>query len=287
MNCVRTSLALLLVAATLLLPGCQLLVSRISNDLAENLSVAILSNEDPRIVEDGIPAYLILIDALMLQNQTNADLMLVASQLNGSYAAAFVSDLERRKAFTIKAREFAFAGACLKEKTLCEIGSLPFEDVQLAVESLDVHDVPLLYGLASAWAGWLEAHSDDMKAIVQLPKVRLLIERILELDETYDNGAPHMYMGVFESLTPPSLGGRPEVARKHFLKAIEISESRNLFAKVLYAQNYARMMYDRELHDALLDEVIEADPKLPGYTLQNVIAQQMAQELKSSADEYF
>ncbi len=287
MQRIRTAVIVSLVIGTLMLSGCQMLVSRVSNDFARSLSTAILNNEDLRVVEDGVPAYLILIDALLLQNESNADLVLVASQIYGSYAAAFVSDLERRKFLTEKSRELAFKGACLKQKSLCEIESLPFSGFELAIDQLGHKDVSVIYGLASAWAGWLEARSDDMKAVVQLPRVRLLIEKMLKLDETYDNGAPHMYMGVFESLTPPSLGGRPELARRHFLKALEISNSQNLYAKVLYAQNYARMMYDRELHDSLLDEVLDADPKVEGYTLQNKVAQKMAQELKRSADEYF
>lgn len=287
MKRVRYVVTLLLIIGTFALSGCQMLVSRVSNELAQNLSTAILNSEDLRVVEDGVPAYLILIDALLVENEKNADLILVASQINGSYAAAFVSDLDRRKFLTKKSRELAFKGACLKQKSLCEIETQSFDGLELAMDQLGHKDVAVIYSLASAWAGWLDAHSDDMKAIVQLPRVRLLIEKMLQLDETYDNGAPHMYMGVFESLTPPSLGGRPEVARKHFLKALEISNSQNLYAKVLYAQNYARMMYDRELHDSLLDEVLDADPRVKGYTLQNKVAQKMAQELKRSANEYF
>lgn len=283
----RTVKVFVLVIVTFLLSGCQMLVSRVSNDLADNLTTAILNSEDLNLVADGVPAYLILVDALLIQNEANADLILVASQLNGSYASAFVSDLDRRKSLTEKSRSLAFRGACLKLKSLCGIESQPFGRLETVIEELGLQDVPVLYSLASAWAGWLDAHSDDMKAVVQLPRVRLLIERILQLDETYDNGAPHMYMGVFESLTPPTLGGRPDVARKHFVKALEISNSQNLYAKVLFAQNYARMMYDRELHDSLLDEVLQADPRVEGYTLQNKIAQAMAQELKQSANEYF
>lgn len=280
-------LVLVAVIGVLLLTGCQMLVSRVTSDLAESLSKSIMNSEDLRVVEDGLPAYLILIDALLLQNGSSVELLLVASQINGSYAAAFVSEPERRKHMAAKSRELAFMAACLKEKSLCELESKPFEDFEMTLDQITDTNVTVIYGLASAWAGWLHAHSDDMQAIVQLPRVKLLIEKMLQLDETYDNGAPHMYMGVFASLTPPSLGGRPEVARKHFLKAIEISNSQNLYAKVLYAQNYARMMYDRELHDALLDEVLEADPRVEGSTLQNKIAQEMALELKRNAEEYF
>ena len=58
-------------------------------------------------------------------------------------------------------------------------------------------------------------------------------------------------------------------------------------AKVLYAERYARMLYDRELHDRLLTEVLAADPYVPGLVLQNTLAQERALALMASADAYF
>ena len=61
-------------------------------------------------------------------------------------------------------------------------------------------------------------------------------------------------MGVFETLLPPpwavDLNGR-----KHFERALAISNERNLIVKVMLADQYARLMFDRELHDQLLQEV--------------------------------
>jgi hypothetical protein len=57
--------------------------------------------------------------------------------------------------------------------------------------------------------------------------------------------------------------------------------------KVMFAQLYARLVFDRELHDRLLIEVVEAEPMVDGLTLSNVIAQQQARELLSTGDEYF
>ena len=54
-----------------------------------------------------------------------------------------------------------------------------------------------------------------------------------------------------------------------------------------YAHTYARLMFDRPLHDRLLKEVMAADPAVPGYTLNNVLAQQQARQLLNSADDYF
>jgi hypothetical protein len=83
------------------------------------------------------------------------------------------------------------------------------------------------------------------------------------------------------------MGGKPEQGRAHFERAISLSVGRNLIAKVELARRYARLVFDRELHDRLLNEVIMAAPEEPGFTLSNVLAQQQAQELLKSATEYF
>ena len=147
--------------------------------------------------------------------------------------------------------------------------------------------MPELYQIGSAWAGWTQANSDDFAAIAELGRVKSVMARVAELDETWDYGGPHLYLGVFETLLPPSLGGRPEVGRAHFEKAISISEGKYLMTKVMFADQYARLLFDRELHDQLLGEVVAADPALPGLTLINTVAQRRAHELLESADAYF
>ncbi|MDH4015412.1 MAG: TRAP transporter TatT component family protein, partial [Chromatiales bacterium] len=62
---------------------------------------------------------------------------------------------------------------------------------------------------------------------------------------------------------------------------------RDLSVKVEFARTYARLVYDRELHDRLLGEVLAADPDVPGLTLFNVLAQRQAEILLASADDYF
>ncbi len=57
--------------------------------------------------------------------------------------------------------------------------------------------------------------------------------------------------------------------------------------KVMFADQYARLLFNRELHDELLNEVIAADPIAPGLTLINTVSQTRAHELLDTADEYF
>ncbi|HBS41153.1 MAG TPA: hypothetical protein DEA26_00630, partial [Oceanospirillales bacterium] len=86
---------------------------------------------------------------------------------------------------------------------------------------------------------------------------------------------------------PPSLGGKPEVGREHFEKAIALTEGHHLMAKVLFAKQYARLMFDQDLHDSLLEEVLAAEPEYDGLTLINGLAQRQAQELLDESSDYF
>jgi hypothetical protein len=111
--------------------------------------------------------------------------------------------------------------------------------------------------------------------------------RVVELDETYERGNAYLYLGVLATLLPPSMGGKAELGQQHFERAIFLSRERDLMAKVLYARHYARLVFDRGLHDRLLNEVLAADPHAPRLTLSNTIAKERARELLASSDDYF
>lgn len=282
----RTIHAIFLVAVVAL-SGCQAIVSSISSRLSDSLSQAILNSDDIDVVSDGLPAYLILVDALLEGNEDSVDLLLAAAQLKGSYAAAFVDDPVRQQALSSRALEHAMHAACITEKTLCDITTSDFDAAEQTIDALSVKHVSLLYGLGSAWAGWIDVNTTDWTAVAQLAKVKLIMQKVLELDETYELGSTHMYMGVFESLLPQAMGGRPETGREHFEKAIEISDGKNLYAKVMFAEKYARLTFNRELHDRLIAEVLNSDPVVDGLTLQNKVAQRLAENLAKDADDYF
>ena len=275
----------------LCLSGCAALIGSVTgplmSDLSDALSGAILESDDPETVRDGAPAYLIMLDALLRQTGDNPDLLRAAASLNGAYATAFVADEDRRKAFASKALEFALQAACMDIAWTCEVRTMGFPDLERNAADLQADDVPATYALATAWAGWIQAHADDWNAIGDLARVKPLMARVVELDETYDHGGPRLYMGVFETLLPPSSGGRPEVGREHFERVLEITGGRHLMAKVFFAESYARLVFDRDLHDRLLTEVLDAESHASGLTLMNTIAQEQAHELLDSADDYF
>jgi hypothetical protein len=199
----------------------------------------------------------------------------------------FLDNPERQKTLSQKALDYASKAVCVHDSKACQIQTMTFEKFSKIIEAINQEDVPVYYVLGTAWAGWIQAHSDDWNAIAQLAQVEHIMQRVVDLDEGYEDGSAHMYLGVIATLLPPAMGGRPEIGREHFERAIALSHGKNLMAKVVYARHYARLVFDRELHDKLISEVLAADPDVPGYTLVNTIAQQQAKQLAASADEYF
>lgn len=255
--------------------------------MAANLSNAILNNNDLETVESGAPAYLLMMDGFLEGNPESKSLLRSASSLNGAYAGVFVQDLERKQRLTTKALDYAFRAMCAHKANACNLRKVKFQEYQMLIGSMGNDDIPILYTLGTAWAGWIQAHSDDWNAVAELARIQFIMKHLEKLDETYESGTVHLYLGVLASLFPPAMGGKPEEGRQHFERAITLSEGRNLMIKVLYAKQYARLVFDRDLHDRLLKEVIAADAKAPRLTLINTLAQRQALELLDSADDYF
>jgi len=270
-----------------LLSGCTVIISSATQSLAENLSLAIINNDDPDTVREGTPAYLIMIDSFIEGDPENAQLLYSASKLNTAYAALFVSEPERLMRMTEKSLRLADRALCIEFNKYCSLPALKFQAFTDRLANVTKQEVAGLHALGTTWSGWLEAHSGDWNAVAQIPQVKHMLNVLLEVDETYDQGSSHYYLALLNCILPPSLGGKSELARKHFERAIELSDGSNLMAKVSFAEKYARLVFDQELHDRLLTEVIEADPHIKGYVLVNQLAQARAKELLSGSSDYF
>lgn len=267
-----------------LIAGCAALVS---NKITNDLSQAILNQDDPETVREGAPAYLLLIDGLIEGSPHDADILKAGAKLYGAYAAVFVEDPERAKRLSAKAYGYAHRQLCIKQLTLCEIRQQHYDEFKKSLSEFGLADIPDLYSYATAWAIWIQTRSSDWMALAELPKIEAMLERIVALDESYEQGQVHVYLGIIGSALPVSMGGKPEQGRKHFEQAIALSQGHNLIAKVEYARRYARLVFDKALHDRLLQEVIQADPVASGFTLSNTLAQQRAKLLLESSAEYF
>ncbi len=279
--------AALMVLTLLAMSGCGQLVSNAKKEFAEDLSATMLEQNDPETVKQAVPAYLILISSMIKGDPENVELLISASTLYGAYASVFVEDRVRQKRLSAVSFDYAHKAFCLHKPAVCNIREQSYYEFEQALKQLDRDDVPVLFALGSAWAGWLQANSADWNAVAELPRIKAVIARVLELDPGYNNGDAYLYMAVMQSFLPPAMGGKPELAKKNFEKAIEISNGTNLMAKLLFAEKYARLVFDKDLHDRLLREVIDAQVENDEATLINSIAQHRAGLLLAQSDEYF
>lgn len=273
-----------LLLTVLWLSACTTMVT---SKLGDNLSEAIYNQNDPDTVRAGAPAYLLLIDGLISGSPKDRRLLIAGARLYSAYASVFVEDQERARRMATKARDYARRALCGQRTAICERTSGPYLELLPAIRATTYEDLSGLYTYALSWALWIQTHSGDWGAIADLPKVEAMLEQVVTLEENYEQGAPYLYLGIIRTQLPPALGGKLEKGRQAFEKAIALSQGRNLMAKVEYARRYARLVFDRELHDRLLNEVLAADPEIPGFTLSNVLAQRQAEELLRSAVDYF
>jgi TRAP transporter T-component len=276
------NLPLLFLIALLFLPlsGC---ISRLSDNMARSM----LNNPDPETVRQGIPAYLLLLDGLIQDDPEDEKLLVSASALHALASVLEADEPAHRLRLSERAWEYGTRAVCARDKILCGFWGKSFAEFSAGLRTLKKGDVPALYALGVGWLTRLQADGGQYRRLAELPRVEALFARLVELDEGFQQGGSQLYLGILRLLRSPSMGGEPERGRAHLERAIELSAGWNLAARVELARRYARMLYDRELHDRLLKEVLAADPVADELTLFNVLAQAEARRLLDTADDYF
>jgi len=279
--------AIVLAGGLLLLAGCATVVATAGSGVAGNLNTAILNQDDPELVRDGAPAYLLMLDSFVAGAPDNTAALSAAAELYSAYGVVFVDDPVRARKLTTRARAYGRRALCTTRRSVCGIWNESYDGFVIRLHELREKEVPALYTLALSWIAYIQAHGDDYAALAKLPLAEAALLRVQELAPHYREARVEHLLGVLNTVRPPALGGDFEAGRAHFERAIALSGGRDLSAKVDYARYYARTLYDRELHDRLLGEVLAADPVQEGYTLFNTLAQDTAQDLLDSADDYF
>lgn len=268
------------------LSGCSV-ASTAAAGISDNLSQAIVNQPDPELVGDALPAYLLLIDGFALTEPGNAGILGSAAQLYALYATTLVPDEARAAALAARAKDYGDRALCAEVSRTCELAQLNFDDYVAAIGKIGPSSSEALFSYCVGNLSFIRTNTDDWNALADLPKLEYALEHLLSIGADQKAGSVNMYLGILNTLRPEALGGHPERGRAYFETAIELTEGRDLAVKVEFAKGYARMLYDRELHDQLLNDVLAAEVQQPGFTFFNQLAQQQAVELLATADDYF
>jgi hypothetical protein len=254
----------------------------------QDVADAAAKGNDVALVREGTPAYLMLVDGLLETYPENRDLLIAASRAYGSYAATLDGEPARALALNRKALGYGFRALSVDRADFREKASGNIDEFKSHLQGFTAKDVPALFWTASAWAGWISMSSGSVEAMADLPAFEALMERILELDESFYHGGPHLLKGIYLAAKPEVAGGDLAKAKIHFDRAFALGSDKILMARVYYAQYYAAGIKDKELYTSTLEGVLEAKAdEPPEMTLANTMAQQRARQLLNNTEETF
>jgi hypothetical protein len=152
---------------------------------------------------------------------------------------------------------------------------------------------PMMW-VAIGLAGAINYNRDDIDLVAQLPKARVLLERVVAIDDggsdakLQHKAMPHVALGMMHTAMSPAMGGKPELAAQHFRRALELTGNRFMLAKVLFARRYAVAKQDRALFEKTLAEVLATDPAIwPEQRLANEIAHRRARRYLKREKDWF
>ena len=256
--------------------------------LLEEVARASNTQSDLRILREGMPAYLMLIDGMIQAMPDNDQLLISGAQSYSSFASLFVEDQDKEYANLLYERGKKYALRSLEMRGFKEPLQRPFDDFKEGLKSLGKKDVPTIFWTATCWANWIRLNLDSMEAMSELPRVEWMMKRALELDEGFYYGGPHLFMGIWFASRPKIAGGDLKKAQEHFLKALDLGQGKFLMAYVYYANYYARKIMDKDLFTSILQKVLETPAETsPDLVLLNTVAKKQAKELLSHVGEYF
>ncbi len=288
MNTTFCRLAAGLLLLCILASGCQALVSSATQPMLKGLKDAVARQRDVQLVRDAAPSYVLLADGMALSSPDDLGARRNAAELYALYASAFVDNATRAALLWDKAFDHAAAAMALENEAFAERREAVFAQFEPVAATIGEDQAGTLFVLVAAWAGYIKSHAGDFTVLTDLPKLTLLLDRLMELAPDMRHSAPRLIKARMDMLLPPAYGGDPEAAREQFEAAVAVTEGAYLPALTAYAEFYARPLFKRQLFEDLLQRVLAADPAAqPETTLANTMAQRRARELLDAADDHF
>jgi len=256
--------------------------------LLEDVAKSSYKQSDLRVIREGMPAYLMLIDGMIEAVPDNDRLLRTAAEAYASFASAFVENEDKDYARVLyrKAKEYALRS--LEIRGLKDPDAIPFDEFETGLNNLGQDDVPYMFWTATCWGSWIRLNLGSMAALAELPRVETLMQRVLVLNEQFYYGGPHLFMGIWFASRPKIAGGDLAKARLHFKKALAFSQNQFLMTQIYYADQYARKTFDKDLFVAILENVLDTPAdSVPELTLLNTVAHKRAKEMLEQVDQYF
>ncbi|MEJ2246256.1 MAG: TRAP transporter TatT component family protein [Acidobacteriota bacterium] len=259
------------------------------------------TDEDIELVGEALPFGLKLMESLLGESPEHSGLLLTSCKGFVLYSYAYVDyeaevmeerDLDRARTMKkragklyLRALDYGLRGL---EKYYPGFENQLFLEPEKAVDWIrsdkKKRDLPFLYWSAAALGLGISVSRDDAVLLARLPEVESLINRGLELDETWDNGALHSFKIQLAAAKVGELD--EELIRHHYERALELTKGRDAGLYVAFVEAVSIPTQNREEFIYLINKALEIDPdKYPQTRLVNQIAQRKARWLMDHTEE--
>jgi predicted anti-sigma-YlaC factor YlaD len=284
--------------------GCsvkRVAINKLGNALASNGST-FESDDDPELVAAAIPFGLKLYESLLAESPKHTGLLLAAATGFTEYAYAFVDikaeeakeeSMDRADALRDRARRLYLRanryGMRGLESRYPGFGAALDNDAATALKRVRKQDAALLYWTAASLGLAISSSKASPEMVAQLPLVEMIVLRVAELDEAFDNGAVPEFLITLEASRS---GLKPEeqqkAMRRHFERAIEISHGKRAGTYVSFAENACVPAQNVTEFKAMLEKALAIDIDAdPSSRLANTLAQRRARWLLGRTHDLF
>lgn len=304
MNIRRWGTVLLALCCVVGTAGCAPLKNWAMNQVAGILadsSVTFHTDDDPDLVAEALPFALKLIEGTLQERPHHRKLLLKACSGFTEYAYGFVKldadriedeDFEeaeyqrdRARRLFLRARRY---GLRALEQDHSDFFKRVRQDPRPVVAEVGERNIGFLYWTAAAWGAAIGVALDEPDLVADQPVVEVMLERALELDETYEDGAIHSAMITVE-MARQGGEGEPEVrAKYHFERAVELSHGLQAAPYVAYAEAVCVKTQNRDAFRKALEGALTIDvDAVPERRTANMVMQRRARWLLDREDDLF
>lgn len=259
------------------------------------------SDDDPELVKAALPFSLKLMESLLAQSPKHKGLLFATASGFTQYAYAFVQqeadELEeenltaateaRARALKLyfRACNYGLRGLGVKHR---DFEKALRENPRAAVRIATAKDVPLLYWTGVSWAAAIALSKDNPDLIGDVPIMEALIDRAIELDESFDHGAIHSFLITYEMSRQGATGAPEDRSRRHFERATQLSGGQLAGPFVSLAEAVSVQKQNLTEFKHLLNHALAVDPDArPEWRLVNLVMQRRAKWLLARIDQLF
>jgi predicted anti-sigma-YlaC factor YlaD len=289
--------------ALIAITGCGAVRTAAIKSVADTLSSGsgdvFTRDNDPLLVRDAIPFGLKTFESLLETVPRYVPLLSATCANFTQYGYAFVqadidgldpTDYEtiaghkdRALNLYLRARDYCIRG--LEVRNAGTVRQLRV-DPEGALRWAKPGDVALIYWAGASWGSAISLGLDRPDLVADIPVVRALLDRALQLDERYGGGAIHAAMITLDSRV--EWGGSAARAREHFDSAVKLSKGLDPGPYVTLAMSVSRPERNRAEFVELLEKALAIKPAdNPSNQLVILITQQRARHLLDRVDDLF